>query len=171
MPDHTPYSSPCGIAETDPSYNGFLTAKEVTELLYNLLHAERAGVYVCHVSRRDVHTGRHRQLLRHIQQDEIKSCRALIKSLQWLGAKPDSIVGDFAEKCLAIRDMDERLRYLNRGQRWVAKKVAEALPRIQEEAIQRQLVEMLKDHRRNIERVTVFLDEQRADGVENLKSP
>jgi nitronate monooxygenase len=157
MSDQTFYSSPCSMADTDPAYHGFLTGEEVIDLLATLLHAERAGVRVCHLSRRDAPTERHRQLLRDIQRDEASSCRGLIGSLKNLGAEPDHTVGDFAEKCLAITDFDERLRFLNRGQGWVAKKIAEALPRVQQESVQRQLADMLDDHRRNIDTVNAFL--------------
>lgn len=161
MSNHTYYSSPCALADTDPAYHGFLAVDEVRDLLLTLLHAERAGVRVCHLSRRDAPTERHRQLLRAVQGDEARSCRGLIESLKNLGYESDKAVGDFAEKCLAIADFDDRIRFLNRGQGWVAKKIAEALPRIQQESIQRQLADMLDDHRRNIDTVNAFLENQR----------
>ena len=158
MADNPLYSSPCSLAETDPAYHGFLTREEVHGLLATLLQAERAGVRVCHLSRRDAPTEKHRQLLGKIFRDEARSCRGLIASLKSLGFEPDSDVGDFADKCLAIADFNDRLRFLNRGQGWVAKKIAEALPRIQQDKIQRQLADMLADHRRNLDTVNAFLE-------------
>ncbi|MDZ7784372.1 MAG: DUF6306 domain-containing protein [Halioglobus sp.] len=122
MADKPLYSSPCGMADTDPAYHGFLTTEELHELLTTLLHAERAGVRVCHLSRHDAPTRQSLELLRDIQRDETRSCRGLINSLKHLGLESDNIVGDFAHQCLAIADFDDRLRFLNRGQGWVAKK-------------------------------------------------
>jgi len=158
MADNPLYSSPCSLAETDPAYHGFLTVDEVRDLLLTLLHAERAGVRVCHLSRRDAPTERHRRLLRDIHRDEAKSCRGLIDNLKSLGFEPDNVVGDFAEKCLAIANFNERLQFLNRGQGWVAKKIAGALPRIQQDKVQRQLAGMLKDHQDNIATVNAVLE-------------
>ncbi len=137
---------------------GFLTREEVIDLLSTLLHAERAGVRVCHLSRRDAITEGHSQLLRDIFKDEANSCRGLIMSLKYLGVESDHTVGDFADKCLAISEFDKRLQFLNRGQGWVAKRIAEALPRIQDEPVRRQLADMLADHRRNIDLVNVVLN-------------
>jgi len=159
MADKPFYSSPCSMADTDPAYHGFLTTDELHELLTTLLHAERAGVRVCHLSRHDAPTRQHGELLREIQRDETRSCRGLIKSLQSLGYETDHLVGDFADRCLAIADFGDRLRFLNRGQGWVAKKIAEALPRVRQEHVQRQLAGMLDDHRRNIDGINAFLDD------------
>lgn len=158
MTDNPPYSSPCGMADTDPAYHGFLDTEELRTLLATLLHAERAGVRVCHLSRHDAPTRRQVELLRDIQRDETRSCRGLIISLQSLGFEPDNLVGDFADQCLAIADFGDRLRFLNRGQGWVAKKVAEALPRVRQETVQRQLARMLEDHRHNIDHVNNVLE-------------
>ena len=158
MSDNPPYSSPCSMADTDPAYHGFLGTDELHELLATLLHAERAGVRVCHRSRHAAPTRRHGELLRDIQRDEASSCRGLIKSLKSLGFEPDNLVGDFADQCLAIADFGDRLRFLNRGQGWVAKQLAEALPRVRQETVQRQLARMLDDHRRNIDRVNDVIE-------------
>lgn len=157
MSDDAFYSSPCMMADTDPAYHGFLTKEEVVELLSTLLRAERAGVRICVLSRQDAPSHRHRRLLRDIQRDEAASCRGLMESLKILRATPDKAVGDFAEKCLAIDGFDERLRFLNRGQGWVTKRIAEALPKIRHSDIQRQLTRMLDNHRRNIDSINAFL--------------
>lgn len=157
MTDNPLYSSPCSMGDADPAYHGFLTREELRDLLATLLQAERAGVRVCYLSRREAPTERQRQLLQDIYRDEAKSCRNLIESLKILGAEPDQTVGDFAKKCLAIADFDDRIRFLNRGQGWVAKKITETLPRIRQEVVQRQLADMLNDHRRNIDTVNAFL--------------
>lgn len=143
---------------TDPAHPDFLTVDETLDLLFALLHAERAGARVCTLSLRDAPSRQHRQLLRDIHRDEAKSCEGLISSLHALGAEPDKIVGDFVEKCLAIENFPARLQFLNRGQGWVARKITEALPHIRHQDVQRQLASMLEDHQRNISSVTAFLE-------------
>lgn len=144
--------------ETDPAHPDFLTRDETLDLLFALLHAERAGARVCTLSLRDAPSPQHQQLLRDIHRDEAKSCEGLISSLHVLGAEPDKIVGDFVEKCLAIEDFPARLQFLNRGQGWVARKITDALSRIRQQAVQRQLADMLEDHQRNISSVNAFLE-------------
>jgi len=155
--DKIPSSTPATASQAYVTDNGFLTEAEVLDLLYALLHAERAGARVCALSLRDAPTKAHQKLLRTVQRDEAKSCSGLIESLSVLAAEPDDTVGDFVEKCLAIDDFHERLKFLNRGQGWVARKITEALPRIRQQSIKRQLDEMLEDHRRNISIVNDFL--------------
>lgn len=136
------------------------STEQLQHLLTTLLHAERAGVRVCLFSRTQAPGGRHRQLLQEIQRDEAKSCLGLINSLKILGCVPDKIVGDFAQRCLAIENFTERLRFLNRGQGWVAKKIHESLPQVQHPAIQQQLADMLEDHRRNVNKVNNLLSQE-----------
>jgi hypothetical protein len=47
---------------------------------------------------------------------------------------PSAAVGDFHGRGLAIEGWRERLRFLNRGQAWVAKRIAAALPRVPDRA-------------------------------------
>lgn len=136
-----------------------LNTEALQQLLTTLLHAERAGVRVCLFSRSQAPTPRHKQLLQEIQRDEAKSCLTLINCLKTLDCVPDNSVGDFVEKCLAIENFDERLRFLNRGQGWVAKKIREALPLIEHPAIKQQLTDMLNDHRRNLDKVNTVLSQ------------
>jgi hypothetical protein len=53
-------------------------------------------------------------------------------------------------KGLELRTWRERLDFLNRGQRWVARRIAEALPRIPSSAGKRALQEMHESHLANI---------------------
>lgn len=139
-----------------------LSTEQLQHLLTTLLHAERAGVRVCLFSRPHAPGARHRQLLQDIQRDEAKSCLDLVSSLKTLGWVPDKVIGDFAQQCLAIENFTDRLRFLNRGQGWVAKQIREALPHIQHPAIQQQLTDMLEIHRRNLDKVNVFLNQSPA---------
>ena len=51
---------------------------------------------------------------------------------------------------LAIADWDERLRFLNRGQQWVADYIAAALPRLPDSNGRRLLRAMYESHLENI---------------------
>jgi len=53
--------------------------------------------------------------------------------------------------------MDDRLRLLNRGQGWVVRKLKEALPRINDEALHSDLANMLSVHETNIRKCDKIL--------------
>jgi nitronate monooxygenase len=59
-------------------------------------------------------------------------------------------VGAFYEKGMAIRDWHARLEFLNRGQAWVARRIAAALPRIADELGRKVLQTMHQSHLDNI---------------------
>jgi hypothetical protein len=63
---------------------------------------------------------------------------------------PTPAVGDFYGRGLAIRGWRERLAFLNRGQAWVARRIAVALPRVPEKH-RRALQAMHDSHVANIE--------------------
>lgn len=157
MSDQPPHSNPCMMADTDPGYHGFYSRQELLTLLYDLLHGERAGARICALSLRDAATPPQQELLKAIQRDEAASCRRLIDSLQALGAEPDQANGDFLDKCMAIDNLISRLQLLNKGQRWVVRKINEALPKIQQQYVQRQLAKILEDHQRNVALLDNFL--------------
>jgi nitronate monooxygenase len=51
---------------------------------------------------------------------------------------------------MAVKPQGAQLDLLNRGQGWVARRLAEALPRIADAALHEELSEMLDAHVRNI---------------------
>jgi nitronate monooxygenase len=52
---------------------------------------------------------------------------------------------------MAIEDLGARISFLNRGQGWVVRKLREMLPRVRDEALHRDLDEMLRSHVTNID--------------------
>ena len=64
--------------------------------------------------------------------------------------EPSTAVGDFYRKGLAIRGWSERLRFLNRGQQWVAERIASALPRLSTVLGRKPLQAMHDSHLVNI---------------------
>jgi len=61
-------------------------------------------------------------------------------------------MGAFYEKAMAIVELGERLKFLNRGQGWVVKKLKEILPRVRDDRLHADLAEMLRLHEVNIAR-------------------
>src|SRR5687768_17044669 len=68
--------------------------------------------------------------IRAVQLDEARNCAVLIHLLLEAQATPSPAVGSFYSRGLAIRGWGERLDFLNRGQAWVAKRIAAALPSV-----------------------------------------
>ena len=97
-------------------------------------------------------------LVRAIQHDEARWCALLTQSIQRLGGTPSRRTGDFYEKAMAIRDLPARLAFLNRGQRWVVRKLQALLPRVIDPQLQAGLGAMLTAHEANIARVAAALD-------------
>ena len=122
-------------------------------LLNVLLEAERAGAKLLAAYTRELAPGSAEfSALSSVQRDEARNCAVLIHCLLEAGAVPSTKTGDFYDRGLAIRDWHERLEFLNRGQAWVARRIAEALPRLQPSSARQALDEMHQSHLANIER-------------------
>jgi nitronate monooxygenase len=74
----------------------------------------------------------------------------LIHLLLDAGVAPSTAVGDFYRKGLLIRGWRDRLAFLNRGQQWVADRIAAELPRIERAGRRRPLEAMHESHLANI---------------------
>ncbi|MEW6272513.1 MAG: DUF6306 domain-containing protein [Thermodesulfobacteriota bacterium] len=122
-----------------------LPTPDVLALLDELLAAERAGVKVAAALREDHPPGRIRTLLDVVHIDEAESCRLLVDAGS-LGAEPGSRVGDFVHKALAVADPRERLVLLRRGQRWVVRRLEDAIPRIGHPEVAAALRKVLEIH-------------------------
>lgn len=124
---------------------------ELARLLDLLLEAERAGAKVLNEFMGDYPEGsRAWQTLRKVQRDEAENCAILMRLARDIGHEPSKATGDFVAKALAVAGNAERLDFLNRGQGWVARKIREALPRIPDGEIKRQLEAMQDSHMINI---------------------
>jgi hypothetical protein len=124
---------------------------ELGALLNRLLEAERAGArllaaYVDELTPRSALFAP----LSVVQRDEASNCAVLIHHLLEAGIPPSTLTGDFYRKGLAIRDWHERLAFLNRGQGWVARRIAEALPRLPASGAREALRSMHDSHLVNI---------------------
>jgi enoyl-CoA hydratase/carnithine racemase len=142
-------SSPCQMAEAPASYMGYLEREEILVLLDGLLRAERAGARgVATMAKRAVGTAA--ALLPGVVRDEAAFVAMLGRHTRALGGEPSPATGDFLHKLLALEDFTAQIALLNRGQAWVARRLREAIPRIAEPALARDLRAMLEVHERNI---------------------
>ena len=148
-------SPPCYAHEIAADYFGesrALPAEELVDLLNVLLEAERAGAKVLAAFLDDYEpdTPAWKQLAA-VQRDEARNCAILIDLIRLLNGTPSAATGDFLGKALAVEGKVARLQFLNRGQQWVARKISEALPRLEQEFVRDALFAMQESHLLNIE--------------------
>ncbi|HEY4545006.1 MAG TPA: DUF6306 domain-containing protein [Pedomonas sp.] len=146
----SPSSPVCYASEADDAYMGFATRDELVAALNELLEAERAGAYVARASLNDA-PPEMADLLKSIAADEARWCAMLTAQLERLSASPSAKRGAFAEKAMAIADPHARLLFLNRGQNWVVRKLAELMPKVRDDALHAALREMSESHVHNID--------------------
>lgn len=127
-----------------------MNADEYGALLNLLLECERAGAKLLAAYCDELAPASPlRASLGAVQRDEARNCSVLIHLLLEAGVEPTTAVGAFYRKGLQIRDWPQRLDFLNRGQQWVADRLAAALPRLDGSA-RRRLEEMHRSHVENI---------------------
>jgi len=143
-------SPPCMMHELDPSALGYLTRDEVLALLQELLEGERAGARALGAMSGDAAAASLRTVLRDIAMDEARCCAMLTRHIVRLGGTPSRRTGAFYDKLMGVGDPARRLDLLNRGQGWVVRKLKDSLGRIHDDALHRDLMEMLDIHERNI---------------------
>ena len=140
-------------ADSDP-----MQQPEYGRLLNMLLEAERAGAkllaaYVNELPPKSSDVA----ILSAVQRDEARNCAVLIHLLLDAGIAPSMAVGEFYGNGLTIHGWRERLEFLNRGQAWVAKRIAAALPRISQRGARTVLQSMHESHLANIARCDQLL--------------
>ena len=157
------YSSPaCYAHEIAPGYFGeepAMSRDDVLALLNTLLEAERAGAKVLAAFLDDYarDSAAWRQVST-VQRDEAKNCAILIELIRRLEGTPSGATGEFLGKALAVEGRIARLKFLNRGQGWVARKIREALPEIGDADVRRVLSTMYDSHLLNIEACEALIE-------------
>jgi iron-sulfur cluster repair di-iron protein len=131
----------------DPARTALLDA------LNELLEAERAGARVAMETGRSITDPALAALVDDIHKDEVRWCSMLMRTIKSLGATPSSTTGAFHGKAMAIADLDERLKFLNRGQAWVVRKLQALVPQVSDAQARADLADMLQAHHQNISRV------------------
>ncbi|MCW5735611.1 MAG: hypothetical protein KIS73_15890 [Enhydrobacter sp.] len=153
-----PSSPACLAHEAEEAYMGYATREEIAAFLNELLEAERAGTGVALKSAEAATGTPFADLLRDVHRDEARWCAMLLKQLKVLGAPASARIGAFQGKAMAIEALPERIAFLNRGQGWVVRKLREMLPKVRDDALHRDLAEMLQGHKVNIARASTALD-------------
>jgi len=148
--DNAPSSPPCFMHEVDPTYLGYLSTAETVELLNTLLEAERAGAKGVGEMGEAEADAKLRPLLQEVAKDEARYCAMLTKHIVRLGGTPNTITGAFYDKLRAAPSLERKFDLLDRGQGWVARKLRDALAKIDNPMLYADLVEMADTHDRNI---------------------
>ncbi len=123
---------------------------DLIDLLNRLLEAERAGVRAVSGMLKPLPEGELKNGLKKAKGDEARYVAGLHAFLKQVGVVPSGKVGDFADRLLAIDGIAEQLRFLNRGQGWVVRKIERLLPTLTDQAMRDFFTEMLDTHRKNI---------------------
>ena len=129
-----------------------LEGSELAAFLNVLLESERAGARVLarwsHEAGPDA--GVPAVALAAVRDDEARYCAGLTEQLRRLGAEPSHATGRFYDKAMTLSGWPERLRFLDKGQSWVAREIREKLPRIDDAELAAFLREMLERHEHNL---------------------
>jgi hypothetical protein len=112
--------------------------------------AERAGGRVLHELTEHAQSLELKELLKKVAHDEGYYAGELAAHVRRLGGSASNKTGDFVEKVRAVGDFKGKLELLNRGQRWVIRKIDESLPSINDLHLQAFLQVMAKGHHVNI---------------------
>jgi nitronate monooxygenase len=126
---------------------------QVVEFLNTLGEAERAGGRVLHALEQEAGSLELKELLRKTAHDEGYYAGQIGAHIRRLGADPSTQTGDFVEKVAALSDLKSKIELLNRGQRWVIRKIEEHLPTLNDAHLKAFLVVMAKGHQVNIQAV------------------
>jgi hypothetical protein len=133
-----------------------LPRAELVAFLNVLLESERAGARVlarwCHEAGPEV--GVPADILAAVRDDEARYCAGLTAQLERLGASPSHVTGRFYDKAMTISAWPDRLRFLDKGQSWVAREIRDKLPRIADPDLAAFLREMLERHEHNLKLCT-----------------
>jgi len=119
-------------------------------VLNTLGEAERAGGRVLHELTEMAKSPELRELLKKVGHDEGYYAGELAAHVRRLGGAPSSKTGDFVEKVRAVNDFRGKLELLNRGQRWVIRKIEENLASLTDADLRAFLALMAKGHHVNI---------------------
>jgi Domain of unknown function (DUF6306) len=119
-------------------------------VLNTLGEAERAGGRVLHELTEMAKSPELRELLKKVGHDEGYYAGELAAHVRRLGGAPSNKTGDFVEKVRAVNDFRGKLELLNRGQRWVIRKIEENLANLTDADLRAFLALMAKGHHVNI---------------------
>lgn len=140
------FESTAPVPFKSPSNDGIEDCNDLIDWLQMLLEAEHAGALIMVDSLKEARDEALILQLEALHVSEAASCQRLRRSLKRLGAVLSKKVSDFHAKTMIIADMDERLIFIARGQRWVAKRIEEKLPTISQHWLYEELKAVLTLH-------------------------
>jgi hypothetical protein len=123
---------------------------ELEGFLNTMGEAERAGGRVLHELTEQAQSLELQELLKKAAHDEGYYAGELAAHVKRLGGTASNKTGDFVEKVRAVGDFRGKLELLNRGQRWVIRKIDENLSTISDSRLHAFLKVMAKGHHVNI---------------------
>jgi len=119
--------------------------------LNELLEAERAGVETLSRLFPEARSPEMQKLFEGVRDDEAWACAGLVRCIKTLGGIASEKKGDFAEKVMSEPTLAARLRFLNRGQGWVVKRLDGLLGDTLPAPVTEFVDEMKRRHITNIE--------------------
>ena len=122
----------------------------IESFLNSLGEAERAGGRVLHELTDQAHSLELREMLKKVGHDEGYYAGELSAHVRRLGGTASTKTGDFVEKVRAVGNFKGKLELLNRGQRWVVRKIGEQVGTIADVRLQAFLRVMADGHDVNI---------------------
>src|ERR1700719_3465643 len=123
---------------------------ELESFLNSLGEAEHAGGHIVHELTNQPQSLELRETLKKVGHDEGYYAGELAAHVRRLGGSPSNKTGDFVEKVRAENDFRSKLGLLNRGQRWVIRKIEENLASLSDADLRAFLELMAKGHHQNI---------------------
>lgn len=146
-------SSPCfesqEALDIDPAYTGKMSNDELVGPLQLLMEAERAGARIAAHSLNQTKNPKYRAVLKDLHRREAKSCRLLRSSLQILDVEPSRGIGEFYDKAMAVPNMRDRLKLIDKGQAWVQRRLHKLIPCCAHRTMIPMLQEVLRLHSSN----------------------
>jgi hypothetical protein len=123
---------------------------ELEAILNSLGEAERAGGRVLHELTGQAQSLELREMLKKVGHDEGYYAGELAAHVRRLGGSPSNKTGDFVDKVRAVDNFKGKLELLNRGQRWVVRKINDQINGIADPHLQAFLRVMAEGHEINI---------------------
>lgn len=124
--------------------------QQLENFLNTLGEAERAGGRVLHELTELASSLELRELLKKAGHDEGYWAGELAAHVRRLGGTASNQTGDFVDKVRVVENFRAKLELLNRGQRWVIRKIDESLASVRDEPLRAFLRVMAKGHHINI---------------------
>lgn len=134
-----------------------LRTRAILSRLDELLEAERAGARIALRSAVEARNEEWRKALETLHCDEVRWCAMLIRNIRKLRGTPSARTDMFYDRTMTITDLPERMRLVNRGQKWVVGKLGELLAIVEDTELRNDLSAMLDAHQDSVDMIYAVL--------------